>query len=179
VKHVFRNGSRSRVIDLPGVVRKIRSISFRYGNLSAYGQAKVAVYGRDVPVGASRPDPNYRPEPGPGPRPGAWSSRGWARLGSADVRGRRDRDSIRVGRVRGGFKAITVQVDGGDLEMHDVVVTFGNGQKFSPKVRHRFREGSRTRLIDLPGNRRQIRRIDFRYGNLPGSGRANVTVWAR
>jgi hypothetical protein len=44
---VFNEGERSRVIDLPGVARIIRSITFNYRSLrNGEGRATVNVYGR-------------------------------------------------------------------------------------------------------------------------------------
>jgi hypothetical protein len=40
-----------------------------------------------------------------------------------------------------------------------------------------FKEGSRTRVVDLPGDDRVIKAINLRYKNLPGGGRAKVEVW--
>ena len=85
-------------------------------------------------------------------------------------------------------------VTNGDLELHDIVVHFGNGQRWSPNMRHVFREGSRSRAIDLPGDVRFIRKVDLVYGNLddgpgrghgrgPGRGhdrdQARVELWGR
>jgi hypothetical protein len=42
-------------------------------------------------------------------------------------------------------------------------VTFANDQTFSPKIRHRFADGTETHVIDLPGDQRTIKRIDFKY----------------
>lgn len=57
---------------------------------------------------------------------------------------------------------------------------FGRGEPFRPEVNQYFREGTRTRSIDLPGDGRVIKWIEFRYRNLPGgaarkfrSGRSN------
>ncbi len=47
-----------------------------------------------------------------------------------------------------------------------MVVTFENNQTFKPTVRHRFDEGSGTRIIDLPGDRRAIKRIEFAYKSI-------------
>jgi hypothetical protein len=33
-------------------------------------------------------------------------------------------------------------------------------------------------VIDLPGDARVIRSVEFRYGNLPGGGRAKAELWA-
>lgn len=40
-------------------------------------------------------------------------------------------------------------------------------------------KGEASRVIDLPGAKRAIKRVDFNYANLPGGGRAQVEVWAR
>ena len=36
-----------------------------------------------------------------------------------------------------------------------------------------------ARDIDLPGGGRAIRRVEFRYGNLPGGGKAQIELWGR
>ena len=103
----------------------------------------------------------------------------WEKLGERRVHGRVDRDSIRVTAREGRFRSIQLRVEGSALEMFDVVVTFGDGTSFSPRTRLVFGRGAQTRVIDLPGGARVIRRVDFRYGNLPGGGRAQVELWAR
>jgi hypothetical protein len=62
------------------------------------------------------------------------------------------------------------------LEMHDVVVHFEDGSAFSPPTRHVFAANTRSHVIDLPGARRNIRSVEFRYGNLPGGGRAQAEL---
>jgi hypothetical protein len=42
-----------------------------------------------------------------------------------------------------------------------------------------FRENTRTRAIDLPGDRRVISWVEFKYRNLPGGGKARVQVWGK
>lgn len=66
-----------------------------------------------------------------------------------------------------------------DLELIDMVIKFGNNTTFKPKVKHFFKEGARTRVIDLPGNNRFIKEIELTYANLPGGGKAQVEVWGR
>ena len=63
------------------------------------------------------------------------------------------------------------------VELFDVVIVFGNGEVFSPGTRLIFGQGATSREIDLPGNARHIDRVEFRYGNLPGGGRAQIEVW--
>jgi hypothetical protein len=63
--------------------------------------------------------------------------------------------------------------------MRDVVVNFGDGGHFSPPTRLVFEANTRSHVIDLPGADRIIRTVEFRYGNLPGGGRALAELWAR
>ena len=160
VQHFFREGQRTRAIDFPGDERTIRFIDFKYRNLPGGGRARVAVYG-------------LRDNPG-------WESRGWTMLGEQRVNSdREDTDRIRVSRWDGRFRKLTVVVLDSDLEMIDMSVKFGRGEPYHPEVNAFFREGSRTRVIDLPGNTRRIEWIEFKYRNLPGGGSARVQVWAK
>jgi len=140
--------------------------------------------GADVPAGEFRVDGPPRAEPPPPPMPSGrrearWDRSGWVMLGEQTVRGKRDRDEIDVGRREGRFTRLMVVVEDSDLEMHSMDVVFVGGQRFSPPLRHFFREDDRTRAIDLPGDSRSIARIEFHYGNLPGGGAARVEVWGR
>lgn len=100
----------------------------------------------------------------------------WDKLGERWVDGKVDRDVIPVGR-RERYSSIKLVVEHSDVEIFDVVVVFGNGETFSPGTRLVFGQGTTSRVIDLPGALRHIERIEFRYGNLPGGGRAQVEVW--
>jgi hypothetical protein len=101
----------------------------------------------------------------------------WDKLGERWVNGQSDSDLIRVGRADGRFRKIQLVVEHSALELFDVVVVFGDGTRFSPGTRLVFGPGSTSRVIDLPGNARVIRHVEFRYGNLPGGGRAQIELW--
>ena len=160
VQHFFREGQRTRAIDFPGEDRTIRHIDFRYRNLPGGGRAKIAVYGmRDA---------------------SPWDARGWTMLGEQTVSsGREDTDRIRVARWERRFRKLTVVVLDSDLEMIDMSIKFQRGEAFHPEVNAFFRENTRTKVIDLPGDDRAIKWIEFKYRNLPGGGRARVQVWAK
>jgi hypothetical protein len=172
VRHVFREGSRTRVIDLPGDNRVIKDINLRYKNLPGGGRATVEVWGWKAGGGAGG---------GLGARPAAfsWDSKGWVMLGQREVNGRVDHDRIEVGRREGRFSKLTLVVLDSDLELIDFEIKFAKGAPWHPDLKHIFREGQRTREIDFPGDERAIRYIDFKYRNLPGGGRAKIQVWAR
>ncbi len=104
----------------------------------------------------------------------------WELLGEKQADFRVDHDRIDVGRREGRFSAMRIEVRGAPLEMRDMVVTFTDGSKFSPNMRARFEENTRTREIDLPGDRRAIRSVDFTYRSIDRrEGRATVMLYAR
>ncbi len=177
----FRPGSWTRVIDVPGPARFIRKIEFWYRSRLRRGQATVRVFGRTAAAAAAAPAST--PTPTPAPQPAALPpapAGDWDHIGMRPVDLRVDHDAI-VAVGDGAFRAVRIDVEGGDLVMYDIKLTFGNGETFSPATRVYFREGSRSRVIDLPGDARIIRRIDFFYRSAPfgGQGRAIVHVYGR
>jgi hypothetical protein len=111
---------------------------------------------------------------------GAAQSPGWERLGQREVDFRNDHDQIDVGRKEGRFRQLEVRVKNAPIEIYDMVVTFGNDETFKPKLRHKFAEGSGSRIIDLPGERRTIKRIDFNYKSINRrEGKGTVEVRGR
>lgn len=107
----------------------------------------------------------------------AWENKGWVKLGEQTVNGKVDHDTIRVGKYEGKFTKLTLVVEKSELELLQFNVTFGNGEKLAPEVKHYFKEGDRTRVIDLPGDERVIQKIDVTYKNLPHGGNAKLEVW--
>jgi hypothetical protein len=103
----------------------------------------------------------------------------WTKLGERWVDGTNDRDVIAVGAREGRYRRIMVVVEHSALEMYDLVVTFDDGTHFNPATRHVFSANTRSHVIDLPGAQRTIRNVEFRYGNLPGGGRAQAELWAQ
>jgi len=100
-------------------------------------------------------------------------------LGAREVGFRVDRDEILVGLREGLFSKLLFEVEKNDLEMLRVVVTYANGVADTIPVRHIFKEGSRSRIIDLPGRKRIIRKIVFFYqtSGPVREGRALVKVY--
>ncbi len=104
---------------------------------------------------------------------------GYTFLGERVVHGGADHDAIAIGRDDGRFRSIMMVVERAPVEIHDLVITFGNGERFEPRTRLTFGPDTTSRSIDLPGNARFIRRVDFRYGNLVAGARAKVELWGR
>ena len=175
VRQFFRENSRTRAIDLPGEKRFIKNVTFHYRNLPGGGRARVALYGK---LAADQGPVHGGGGGGPALKAN-FDPAGWVLLGEKTVEGKGDFDQIQVGKVEGKFTKLMVVVEDSDLEMHDMEITFGNGKKQKPAVKHFFRENDRTRAIDLPGNKRFIKNIKFWYSNLPGGGKARVAVYGK
>jgi|SRR5262245_21359043 hypothetical protein len=104
----------------------------------------------------------------------------WVELGCKEVNFiGADRDTIRVGRREGRFKAIRLEARGNDVEMLDLKVIYANGAPDDIPVRSMIREGTRTRPLDLRGRERAIHQIDMVYRKpLNFRGKATVCVEA-
>jgi hypothetical protein len=100
-------------------------------------------------------------------------------LGEQDVDFNVDHDSIDVGNHEGSFRALFFTVENNDIELFNIVVEFGNGERQSINSRLVFNEGSRSRQIDLNGGDRRIRSIRFTYKTIGSwrDGKAHVSVY--
>jgi hypothetical protein len=107
------------------------------------------------------------------------SRNGFELLGQRAVNGSADRDVIPVGRRDGRFRELMLVVERAPVEIYDMVVTFGNGDRWEPRTRLVFGRDTTSRSIDLPGGARVVQRVDFRYGNLVAGTQAKVELWGR
>jgi hypothetical protein len=140
VREVIKAGSRSRPLDIPGRGGQfIQRIEVAY---RAAGPVKIDFYGEKVRM----------------PPPAAWVELGCQRVGFLD-----SKDTIRVGRREGAFRALKLQVSESKLRLQKIRVVFGDGGTQVLDVRAVIPAGSETPPIDLDGRRRIIDRIDLEY----------------
>lgn len=105
---------------------------------------------------------------------------GWEKLGSKKVNYGLDRDEINVTILEGRFTKLKLKIRSGGVNMHKVTVHFGNGQKQEVALRNNFRRGSESRVIDLEGGKRVIKKVVFWYDSKNVSRRrATVELWGR
>ena len=104
---------------------------------------------------------------------------GWRLMGEGLVAGPFEREIIHVGKYEGRFTRVMLVVTESSLEVGDVVIQFGNMQRWSPGLRHGFADGSRSRAIDLPGHVRFIRGVELVHGSVPPGTRAHVELWGQ
>lgn len=102
----------------------------------------------------------------------------WVRMGSKKVSFKLDKDVIYVGGQEGRFDKLKVLVTGGNINMHKMIVEYGNGTKDNIQLKHNFRRGSDSRIIDLEGGKRVIKDITFWYDTKNNSkNRATLHVF--
>lgn len=107
----------------------------------------------------------------------AWAQR-WVLLGQRSVRLLGDRDDIVVSGHKGTFRRIRLRVLNRGVEFTEVTVIFGNGERFEVPIRSFIPAGGQTRVIDLPGKERVIRRVMLVYRTRRGAdARASVQLW--
>jgi hypothetical protein len=100
-------------------------------------------------------------------------------LGERMVNFKADHDVIGVGGYSGTFRSLSFVVEKNDIEMFNLVIVYGNGEKEKIGTRLIFREGSRSRILDLHGGKRVIKSIQFTYRTVGNwaEGRARVAVY--
>lgn len=102
----------------------------------------------------------------------------WVRLGSRRVNRLLDVHRIAVGAGAGTFRRIRLRVRGNNLLMYRLTLRYANGRTEQLPVRALIPQGGYTRAIDLSGNRRFIRSVEFAYGKLPnGAGPTFVDLY--
>jgi Protein of unknown function (DUF2541) len=105
---------------------------------------------------------------------------GWERLGTRKVNYGLDRDEIFVTAKDGIFTALKIKVKRGGVNMHKLVVHYGNGQTDEIELRNNFTPGSESRVLDLVGNKRIIQKVVFWYDTKNiARRRAVVELWGR
>ena len=110
----------------------------------------------------------------------AVAARNWTRLGTRLVNWGLDHDTIPGGMLRAPFNHLYFKVSGNALYMLDLDVTYSNGAPDHIPVRFLIPQGGQSRIIDLRGGSRFIRRVDFTYSRPPnGRGAAIVELWGR
>ena len=105
---------------------------------------------------------------------------GWQQIAATEADFGGDKDTINVPRGEGTYRQLRLVVSGGDLEMRDMVIYFANGENYRPNIRHAFTNEGPPLIIDLPGNVRNVTRIDYNYRSTnKREGKARVIVYGR
>ncbi|MDQ3141684.1 MAG: hypothetical protein M3Q56_05495 [Bacteroidota bacterium] len=104
----------------------------------------------------------------------------WELLGSRTIKHGLDRDEILVTGWEGRFDAIKIKVRRSGINMHKCIVHFADGSEQNVGLKNQFSAGSESRVIDLEGNNRIIRKVVFWYDTKNfRKSKAVVELWGK
>jgi hypothetical protein len=107
------------------------------------------------------------------------ASQQWVLLGEKKVNFLVDRDVIHV-TGNDNYSQLKVKVKDGPVHIIDMDVHFENGDKFDVAIKQKIAKGGESRVIDLPGGSRNVRKIELWYETKGfRKGRATVQVWGK
>jgi hypothetical protein len=109
----------------------------------------------------------------------SYAPQGSVFLGARTVDYRAERGDIGVGDYHGWFRSLYFEVERNDIELFNVVVVYGDGQRERIDTRLIFDSGSRSRIIPVEGGKRRIRAIEFSYRTVGSwvDGKARIRVY--
>jgi hypothetical protein len=104
----------------------------------------------------------------------------WRFLGERVVNDRIDHDIIMVTATRGDMNALQIRVRGASVDFHRVVIVYGNGRRQEIELRHTIPARGNSRVIDLIGDDRVIKSVEFWYdANTIRGRKAIVRLYGR
>lgn len=107
------------------------------------------------------------------------ATQGWKYIGDKWAAFGPDRDVLRVG-GNDAYRQLKIRVTDGPVRIDDLDIYFENGEKMNVVLKHAFRAGQESRVIDLPGGVRKLDRIEFLYSTIGrAKGRARIAVWGK
>ena len=103
----------------------------------------------------------------------------WNLIGEKKVSFLVDKDIIQV-KGNDNYRQIKLKAKDGPVHILDMDVHFENGDKFDVAIKQKFANGGESRVIDLPGGSRNIKKIEFWYEARGfAKGRGRVQVWGK
>ena len=91
-----------------------------------------------------------------------------------------DRDVILFGDLKDDFRQLKIRVTDAPLKIYDLKIYFDNGDVQDVSLKLLFRQGDESRVIDLNGGLRHLRKIEFWYETKGvRKGKARVAVWGK
>ena len=192
VRSKIKAGGESRVIDLTGEARDIKRIEFVYKTEPnrTKNKAHVEVWGKgsisdaklqgDVKHNVHHNHNTSTAGNGGVPKPEIITSDkpGWHKIGENTVSFKKETDEIALlGSDR--FAKIKFKVKDAGIVINDLQIWYEDGTKQDVSVKSTFAEGGESRVIDVPGSEKDIKRIVFRYRTIPNQekDKAHVEIW--
>ncbi len=104
----------------------------------------------------------------------------WEKLGMRIVNMAADHDEIPVTVLEGFFTRVKLNIMKAPIHLLNINIIFGDGTSKNVVFDKFFAAGSETAVIDLPGNKRIIKKVNLNYKAAPTSkGRAVISLWGK
>lgn len=100
----------------------------------------------------------------------------WEMLGRKVASFTAERDVIPVTAKDGVFTKVKFRVLKAPLHVMDMKIHFRNGDVKDVSLKKLFAAGNSSRVIDLPGNKRIIQKVSFKYKSIPGNGKGRAVI---
>ena len=107
-------------------------------------------------------------------------SPGWHKIAQTTADLKKDRDEIMVVGAD-HYQAIRLKVTDVPVEITDFTVVYENGTKQDISVKTLIKPGDETRVIDLDGKDRAIKKIVLMYKSVPNAehDKSVIEIWGR
>jgi len=105
-------------------------------------------------------------------------AKGWHKIGETTVDFKREKDQVMVmGADR--FAALKFKVADAPVDIHDMRIFYEGGDSTIVKVNTPVLAGAESKIIDIKGGERNIKKIEFDYKTLPNrkDEKAHVEIW--
>jgi len=181
VRTPIKAGTESKVFHLKGNERELKKIVFVYKTLPNQKdeKARVEIWGLKTNANPSASAKAKSPEKTvPSTAVMVSDKTGWHKIGERHVDFVNDRDEILVvGADR--FSAIKFMVTEASINLLKLEVYYESGDKQDIEVNSPIMAGNESRVIDLNGGERSLKKIVFVYKTLPNKKdeKAEVAVW--
>jgi hypothetical protein len=104
----------------------------------------------------------------------------WVKLGKRRVSKGADHDVIMVTARKGTFRKLKFKVTRSAVHINSIKVVYANGTSELIHIKKNFRRGESSRVIDLKGNKRIIKKIVFNYHTkFFARGKARIHVYGK
>ncbi len=104
----------------------------------------------------------------------------WVKLGERRVSKIADHDVIMVTAMKGTFRKLRLKITRSPIHVTNIKVVYANGTSENHVINKRINKGRFSRVLDLKGNKRIIKKIVFNYRTkLLARGKAKITVYGR
>lgn len=105
---------------------------------------------------------------------------GWHKIAETSADLKMDKDEVAV-LGKDHFKSLKLKVTDAPVEFTDLTVYYENDTKQDIPVRTLIKEGGETRMMDLEGRDRAIKKIVLMYKTAPNAERdkAHIEIWGQ